>query len=160
MDESVRERVTKDGQTINDVLDEDEQQKVIDVLEMDYRRLVRTEKLIGSGIAVIAMGLCIFLGFITGGYNPFLSSATAFFTVFVWLVLRRRIIWLVSIAVELLSIYAWYHDRQYFDAIVPILVHTVYAIHVFFALSSYWFVGHIPERIKHLEGLKYGVKLA
>jgi hypothetical protein len=144
----------------DEIMDEDEQQKIIDELEVDYGKVVRTEKYLGGGIAILAFTACSFGAFHTGIYTPFLFSGGAFITVLFWLCHRTWSILGISIVLELLSILAWYSARDSFDKILPWAVHALYFIHAAFAISSNYIVKQFPMRISNLKHLKYGVKLA
>jgi hypothetical protein len=159
-DEGEVRRTRKGSEAVGDILDEPEQQRIIDDLEGDYKRIVRTEKLMSGGICIVSTICLISLAFYTGLYYSFLASALAFLTMMAWLFQRRWVILVGSGALQLFSACIWWMESESLGRLVPMLIHIVYLIHGGLVLSSYRFITRFPERIEKLKGLKYGVKLA
>ena len=160
MDVTFRETRKRDPEDEAEVLDQDQQQRVIDELEENYKQMVRTQEIAFTGIIGFASAACLVIGYISGLHIPFLLSSFAFMALIPCHMLNKRWLWGLAISLEVVAIVSAVLNVAETGVGMWIGLHGVYFLVVFFFFSSQKFVKSMPERIQNLHKLKYGAKLA
>jgi hypothetical protein len=158
MDDAVDHRSVGSGEEA-EILDESDQQKIIDDIEQDYHRMVRTQAVLVSLAASCAAFGCALAALQTKAYFYMVFPILAFGTI-VFSVRHRNRYWPLSIAFEITSLVMMFRADNPISNIAWIFIHGVYILLAIFWWSSHRFLLTFPEQIRHLGTLKYGVKLA
>ena len=160
MDVTFRETRKRDPEDEAEVLDQDQQQRVIDELEANYKQMVRTQEIAFTGIIGFASAACLVIGYISGLHVPFLLSSFAFMALIPCHMLNKQWLWGLAGSLEVVAIVSAVLNVAETGVGMWIGLHGVYFLVIFFFFSSQKFVKSMPERIQNLHKLKYGAKLA
>jgi hypothetical protein len=148
------------GQEEIEILDEDEQQKVIDEIEKDYRQLTATQTrfiVLGSSIVFLVLS-CI--SFFSGDYVFFFLPGLATGVLALMVIFRPTWAVSASLSIEVISILGMIQNWPNRPLLLIFIVHLAYAVMLLGHILSQQFARSVPEKIKHLESLKYHVKMA
>jgi hypothetical protein len=143
-----------------EILDEDEQQKVIDDLERDYRSLVRQQRLIFAAVGITAASLFLVAGFLSSNRSFFLLPACAISVLVPSAFVALKIGWVAALAIEALAVVRAWAAAEQLPAIAWLLVQGPFAVLLGMWLWSSCSTAQFPAQIEHLKGLKYRAKLA
>jgi hypothetical protein len=142
-----------------EVLGEAAEQKVIDDIERDYQKMVRTQVVLLSLACTLCAGGCTIFAVVSNAHFYLVPSIVAF----VWIafsVRHRNRLWQLSLGFEAGSLAAAFLPGNPISIVGQVVVHVLFALLCLFWWSSHSFLQSIPGQIQNLSNLKYGVKLA
>ena len=162
MDVRLRENAKLNDIKENEILDQDQQQQIIDELEADYRKMVKTQKYVFSGAAIFAGVMSFVVGFIYGVNVPFIAVGLSCFALLLCQTHKRRLsffAWLSAGIIEVMALILAFFYRNQLNGLI-ILMHVIYGLLLIFHRTSQTFFKSVPAKIQELYNLKYGAKLA
>ena len=141
-----------------EILDRDEQERVIQDLQNDYLNLIKSQRK-GFITFVLLMACFCFAGLaITKNYVTFLSAAFAFLSTLLLEILNSGFRWVIVGVFEALAVICSAIDDSPLK--IRIAVHAIFAIVIMLYVSMEKSSKSLPQEINKLKDLKYGPKLA
>lgn len=143
-----------------EILDEDEQQRIIDDLKKQYGSVMRSQKRVFRIITVLMSIFCVIIGFITHLHLQFVIPSLAFLFLLGFEKVKNMQCKLATGICEasflIITLKFWGKATPYLWA----AVHIIYFVMVAHIISTQNFAKSLPSKIMELQGMKYGPKLA
>jgi hypothetical protein len=155
----LRRRNVKDEEEV-EILDETQQQKIINEIERDYQQLAMQQNNCIVVFGGFLFALLSIISFMTQDYMLFFLPGLASGALSAMVVIKAEWAFTVSLSIEtlaLLGLVQYWPNRPIIQIVV---IHVLYAILFVGRIWSIRFARSYPAQIRHLESLKYSVKLA
>jgi hypothetical protein len=155
----LRRRTIQEDEEV-EILDEIQQQKVIDEIKTDYDQITADQK-----YCIVVFGMLFFVSmsitsFFTQDYVFYFLPGLAAGVLSALILFRPDWAVTVSLSIETLALLGLVQRWAMEPLLFVLGVHGGYAVLLIGRIFSERFTRSIPRKIRHLESLKYSVKLA
>jgi hypothetical protein len=137
-----------------------EQEKFIQDISKKYSTTVRNNRILIYICCGVFLVIHSALFYLSGNKIPQFVNMAAYVFAIIAEIARKKHIWIVSVALEIIAIVLDYFYPLEIDFRLVIVLHIVYFLILYHKLASKRFEDEFPDEIKNLEKKKYQYKIA